>query len=286
MDRPVKLILVPYDSAHRDRRMGRGPAALLAAGLQERLQQDGTDLTVAEVHADSDFLAEIATTFELQRRTRHEVEGAQAVRALPITLSGNCNTGVIGSLAASPGDDVGLIWFDAHSEAETPESTTSGFLDGMGLAMALHRCWSAALDGVGSWSLDGLRSALIGVREISEAAGTLLHDAGVALVTPDQARRGQVDSVIDRFRSAGVRRIHLHVDLDVLDADVAGVANGYALPDGLSGDQLLALVERLSGAFPLSSASIASYDPDSDPGGVVASIGVEVAVRLARSGAG
>jgi arginase len=261
--------------------MGHGPEALLAAGLLERLARDGVPHSVTDVAPQGKFLAEIATTFDLQRGVRRRVEASLASGARPIVLSGNCNTGVAGSLAAHASDDVGLVWFDAHSDAETPETTTSGFLDGMGLAMALRCCWRAALGGVGDWALDGSRTALIGAREISPAAGELLRQQGVAVVGPADARKGAIGAAVDQLRASGARRIHLHVDLDVLDSALVGPANSYAMDDGLTIEQLVALIGRLGADFVVATASIASYDPEVDRSGAIAAAGVEIAALIA-----
>ena len=283
MAAPVELIVVPYDSALRETRMGRGPNALLRAGAAERLAGQRTDVHVTEVEPESEFQAEIATSIELQRGVRRGVEAAVAAGRRPITLSGNCNTGVVGSLAAHGAEPVGLFWLDAHSDAETPETTTSGFLDGMGLAMAMRCCWAAKLDEVGCWTLPGQRTALVGAREISDAAGRLLREHGVAIVSPEEARAGSLDHALDQLGSAGARRVHLHVDLDVLDSQLVGPANSYALPDGVTQAQLIELVETILGRFELASGSVASYDPDCDRSGKVAAAGLEVISRMATA---
>lgn len=279
----VRLILVPYDSAFREERMGRGPQALLASGIAARLQRDGLSVETIEVEPESGFQSEVATAFDLQRAVRRAAEAAAAAGRLPITLSGNCNTGVVGSLAAHGGEPVGLFWFDAHSDAETPESTTSGFLDGTGFAMALGCCWSAMLGSVGSWTLDGRRAALVGAREISPAARSLLSDKGVAIVSPEAARLGDLSHVVAQLRSAGAERVHVHVDLDVLDAEIVGPANCYALADGLTESQLLALLGEIAGGFQIASVSLASYDPQLDTSGRVGAAGAAVIDLLARA---
>lgn len=286
MSTAIRLIVVPYDSGVRDERMGKGPRALLSVGVAGQLERQGLSVEVAEVEAESGFLTEIATAFELQRGVRRAAEAAMAEGSLPITLSGNCNTGVIGSLAAHGSKVVGLLWFDAHSDAETPESSTSGFLDGTGLAMALGCCWSSMLSSVGSWKLEGRQVALVGAREISRPADKLLRDKGVAVVPPEQARRGELASAIAQLREAGVSQVHVHVDLDVLDCDAVGRANSFALPDGLSEAQLLRLIRHVGGGLDIASASVASYDPDVDTSGSVGAAGAEVVRLLATRGRG
>jgi arginase len=247
----------------------------------DRLAAADVQASVTEVAPDADFPAEIATAFELHRHVAGAVQQASAAGRLPITLSGNCNTGALGSLAAA-GGEVGLVWFDAHSDAETPETSTSGFLDGMALAMVLGRCWEAMLRDIGFRPLDGSRVALVGAREISPAAQQLLGEAGVAIISPAEARTDGVAAAIDQLRSAGVRRVHVHVDLDVLDSETVGPANSYALPNGLSTEQLSSALASVTREFDLVSVSVASYDPEVDRTGAVAEAGLEVIALLAK----
>jgi arginase len=283
MSDAVELIAVPYDSALRETRMGRGPNALLKAGLLERLQGQGVDAHVTSIEPREEFRAEIATTFELQRAVRTAVEASVKEGRRPITISGNCNTGVVGSLAAHGLEPIGLFWFDAHSDAGTPDSTTSGFLDGMGFAMALGCCWRSMIDSVGSWTLDGRRAALVGAREITPAAAVLLEERDVAIVDPQEARSGSLSRVFERFQASGVSRVHVHVDLDVLDPELVGPANSYALPDGLTEAQLLRSLTSILESFELASASVASYDPEVDIGGAVARAGLDAIAVLATA---
>jgi arginase len=283
MAHEVELIVVPYDSAQCEARMGAGPRALVGRGIAERLLSAGLAAHITEVEPTGEFRAEIATAVDLQCGVRRAIERAVRAGRRAITLSGNCNTGVVGSLAAHGDGEVGLVWFDAHSDAETPDSTTSGFLDGMGLAMALRCCFGPLLDRVGDWSLDGARTALVGAREISPAADALLRSQGVTIVAPEQARTGSLEGLFERFREAGMERVHVHVDLDVLDSERVGPANSYALPDGVTAEQLQRLLSAILERFELASASVASYDPAVDRSGKVAAAGLDVVALLAAA---
>lgn len=283
----ANIIVVPYDSAAREARMGLGPHALLKAGAEARLEDQGIACEVVEIEPEGRFQAEIATTFDLHRGVRKAVEAAKRQGRLPISLTGNCNTGVIGSLAAEEAEDVGLFWFDAHSDAETPESSTSGFLDGMGFAMMLGQCWRPMLRAIGARRLEGSKAALVGAREVSKPAGALLREQGVALVPPERARAlpapEALSEAVRQLKAAGVRRVHIHVDLDVLDPDLVGRANSYALPGGVTDAQLQDLLALILDEFELASASVASYDPRLDHDGAVAAAGLEVISRLAHA---
>src|SRR3954466_8136665 len=120
--------------------MGAGPEALLDAGIERALRERGHDVhtKLAELPSGA-WHAEIQTGFELMRMLSLAVRDAQASKRLPVILAGNCDT-AIGTLAGL-GTGVGVAWFDAHADFNTPETTASGFLDGTAVATITGRCW-------------------------------------------------------------------------------------------------------------------------------------------------
>jgi len=93
MTKRIALIVVAYDSGMRGARMGAGPEALLEAGLEGRLTDNGHEVEIVFVELPRDFFpAENQTAFELNRRVATAVSDAVAKGAFPLILSGNCNT--------------------------------------------------------------------------------------------------------------------------------------------------------------------------------------------------
>ena len=138
----IQLLLVPYDSGQRGWRCGAGPEHLVRAGLPAHLQRQGHIVTAIHIIEDDPAYrpAEIRTAFELARRLATTVRSARIAGHFPLVLSGNCNTAV-GTLCGLTPARRATFWFDAHGDCNTPETTTSGFLDGMGLAMTMGLCW-------------------------------------------------------------------------------------------------------------------------------------------------
>jgi arginase len=167
--RTITIFAVPYDSGYRDLRMGAGPEHLLSNGMEGVLAATGREIRSEVLQATIPFHAEIATAFELFGMLAKRVHEATASGRFPLVLSGNCNStvGVIAGLAgASPKEEVGLIWFDGHADFNIPETTTSGFLDGMGLAMAVGHCWAQMV------------RAVPGFRPVSEENVVLIGSRG------------------------------------------------------------------------------------------------------------
>jgi arginase len=136
----ISVVVVPYDSGHRGLRMGAGPEHLVEGGLAGALRTGGRGPSFATVHPEGDPPAEVATAFELHGLVSERVRGALAEGRFPLVLSGNCNASVGTISGAGPGG-LGIVWFDAHADFNTPETTTTGFTDGMGLAVAVGHCW-------------------------------------------------------------------------------------------------------------------------------------------------
>ena len=146
----IRIIQVPYDSGIRDQRMGRGPSHLIANGLAGRLQEIGESVTKISVETQSSFSTEVGTTFELQQEISNQVKIALAHNEFPLILSGNCSS-TVGALAGFDSRNLALIWFDAHGDFNTPETTTSGFLDGMALSVIAGNRWRKQFRAFNRW---------------------------------------------------------------------------------------------------------------------------------------
>jgi arginase len=262
---PVRLLAVPYDSGHRDRRMGAGPTDLLRAGAPDRLRSRGHAVAEQMIEPTSAWQAELATAFDLHRRVAAAVADARDVGELPLLLAGNCNTtlGVLAGLAAD-GRRIGLVWLDAHGDFNTPEEDTSGFLDGQGLAIVVGRCWRALAATVpGFVPLSEEHVILIGARDLTVDQTAVLSRSVVRWLPPEQARAADaLDAALgDLARRVDV--VHFHVDLDVHDPSIAP-ANSYAAAGGLSAEEVLAVLRHIAVRLPVVSATLASYDPSYD----------------------
>jgi len=258
----IAVLLVPYDSGRRAERMGRGPARILAA-IEPLLARSGHDLRTFEIAASSDFPAEIAAAFDLSASVAVRVRDLRGAGWFPLVLSGNCNTAV-GAVSGCGCRRTDVVWFDTHGEATTPETTTSGFLDGMGIAILTGACWRTMASSIpGFEPLAGKRITLIGSRDLETPEIDLLGRLGVP----------RLPSVTDSAPALapGSDGAYLHFDLDVLDPAEA-VTNRWSPPGGLTVDSLLDCVAAIRRRMPLKGAGIGSYDPayDSDGRGALA----------------
>ncbi|SDD81324.1 arginase family protein [Rhodospira trueperi] len=286
----VHIIECPYDSGRRDWRMGRGVPRLTEAVVLPTLADAGLTARRVTLRLENDETAEIAATFELQRRTAASIRQARRDGAWPFIVSGNCNVAAVGAVAGLDGDDIGVLWLDAHGDCETPETTESAFLDGMGLAMLTGQCWRRPLSMLpGLRPVPGPRVILAGARQLSDPERDLIDRTGITHVPVNALASGAATSLLaaslDRWRDAGVRRVYIHVDVDVLDPAVAP-ANPFNEPDGLGVEQVRDIIETLAHQFEIATAALTAYDPACDPEGKMPFAAAPIAERLIHAGIG
>ena len=252
--------------------MGAGPEYLLDNGLAAAVRPEDRRPSVTNVRHVIEPTAEVATAFELHALVSDQVRHTIAEGGFPLVLSGNCNTAAIGAMAGAGPEDLGIVWFDAHGEFNTPETTTTGFIDGMGLAIAVGRCWKAMAKGVPGFAPVPEENVVMAwVRELDGAEQERLDASEVAVVGAHLIEKlgfRALAAVLDDL-STRVGRVYVHVDLDVLDARKVGKANEFAAEDGPDAEELQAALGMVRDRFEVVAAGIASYDPTFDGNGRV-----------------
>ncbi|MCI0601800.1 arginase family protein [bacterium] len=272
----VTILNVPYDSGYRDTRMGRGPERILSVGLLQKLADAGIEVESEVIEAPVKFHTEVTTAFQLNRILAKRVHEATQKGRFPILLSGNCGCS-IGLMSGLP-QDSGVIWFDAHGDFNTPETTLSGFLDGMALAILTGKCWtslSSAIDGFRA--LPESKALLVGARDVDEEEGRLIQSSGLEWIRPQEMQQRFIPALVSlKSRTPAV---HLHFDLDVLDPALAP-ANQYVAPNGLTPNQLIDAAKLITDRFEITSICIAAYDPEFDPDAKAARVACDLILGL------
>ena len=286
----IQFLLVPYDSGRREWRMGRGPSFLLRHGVGSSIRALGHEVDAEYVEPSGvaspnpPASTEIATSFSLYRELAVRARAARTNGALPIVLGGNC--GVTLGASAADGGDVGVLWLDAHGDFNTPETTTSGFLDGMGLAALTGRCWRRMTAGIpGFCVVPDVNVILAGARDLDAPEEELLSESEVAVVRGPSIRAAGLAAALvpalDTLRER-VSRLHFHLDADVLDAKEAR-ANHYAAEGGLTIAELTEAARMAASRFEIVSVAVTSYDPAIDTNAVVpGAIGAALEALVSR----
>src|SRR3954462_15082954 len=283
------IIGAPIDLGAGRRGVDMGPSAIRYAGLEERLSALGVDCVdrgnvdagVAEATPDHDpcarFLPAIRGTCE---RIAELVGAALDEGRVPVVLGGDHSIalGTLGGLARRRGPGAGL-WLPRHGDLNTPATTPSGNVHGMPLAAALGR------GGPGfespAWTLPALvpeRVAVIGPRDLDPGERELIGALSLPVYTMSEVdRRGIEEVVTDALgRAAGAPFVHVSLDMDGLDPDVApGV--GTAVRGGLTYREAHLAMELVAESGLLCCLEIVEVNPILHQHNTTAALAVELA---------
>ena len=282
----ICLLSSPYYLGHRDVGMGAGPTAFLDAGLEAVLEGSGHDVTTDVLNFAGPVNHEVGASFLINRLQSEAVAAAMRSGSLPLMLAGNCNC-CLGMLSGLGISDVAVVWFDAHGDFHTAESSSSGFFDGMGLNIATGNSWKTLAGAIpGFRPVPELKVVLAGIRDLEPTEKALLDESRINVVPYEELRRkGILDGLVAQLDavSARVRDVYLHVDLDVLDPSVAPI-NSYQPEGGLQLEELLQCFELVGERFQVRAATVACYDPSMDPDGDGLRAGTRVISAMAEVG--
>jgi arginase len=284
----VAIIGAALDLGAGRRGVDMGPSAIRYAGLSDRLLGAGLEVEdrgnveapLAETRAAGDERARfLDAILETCGRIAGEVERARSDGLTPLVLGGDHSIaiGTLSGLAASGSG--GVLWLDAHGDLNTPETTPSGNVHGMPLAAVLGVCGeSFSNDGLRLPAVDPNRVALVGVRSLDPGEQALVRELGVAVYTISDLDRRGVEPVMDEAleRIGGGAFVHVSVDLDVVDPEVApGV--GAPVRGGLSYREAHLALELVAEAGVLDSLELVEVNPIRDHENTTAGLAVELA---------
>lgn len=275
----VTLIAVPYELDRLRYGVGRGPERLLETGAAEAIAASGATVDTQMVELTGDFSSETEACFELIRRVRERVDAAVEEGAFPVVLSGSCCLAALGVVAGLGERATGVVWFDAHADFNTPETATSGYLDGMGLAVLTGDAWQGMLSTVpDARPVPATAVVLAGARDKEEDETIRLRESEIRQVDAQElGSRRPLSQALEALEPEPTG-IYLHVDLDVLDAEEAQV-NVYSAAGGITAEQLGSRVEEVLQTGMVKALSLTAYDPECDVHGRVPA----VADRLLRA---
>jgi arginase len=280
-----RLIVVPYEVGALRMGVGRGPEHLLDAGAEGTLAGRGAGVTVETVELrdhdrDRSGASEAGAGFELIGLVASRVRSAIDDGAFPVLLSGSCFAG-LGMVAGIGEESPGVVWFDAHGDFNTPESTVDGYFDGMPVAILTGSAWPNLVEGVGATTVPESAVVLAGARDFDPLERARVDSSALRFLPPPR-----IDSDDSVAHAAAELEppptgIYLHFDLDVLDAGEARV-NIYSVDGGLTAAQLQAQVRSILDAHPVRGLSLTAYDPEVDDGDRVPPIAIRLLETLAE----
>jgi arginase len=265
----VDLVTVPYRYDERGEGLGAGPDALLTAGLPEQLRASGISLAGPhEAHLDPALREEGRTALNIGRLgadTARLVAAARRNGDGVLVLAGDDTAaiGVVSGLeqAAGAGTAVGVVWVDAHGDFNTPETSFSGILAGMPVAILAGLAgplWRNAAGLATPVATDDI--ILAGVRELDEKEEELIRSANVQVVPATELCDGDTFAeAVDRL-ARRCTLLYLHVDLDVLDPRFVPSASTPSA-NGVSIEELTAAMTTVMRTGTVAAVTISSLNP-------------------------
>jgi len=293
--RRIRILGVPLDLGASRRGVDMGPSAMRVAGLEARLEAlghlvtDGGNIRVeiAETQApgneNAHYLQQIAETCA---RTAEAVVETLEEGMTPLLLGGDHSLAA-GSVAGvaefyrRQNQKIGVIWLDAHSDINTPESSPSGNVHGMPLA-ALLGLEPEPLANIFGYApkIAAENTVLIGLRDIDSGERDNIRRAGVAEVYTmrDIDERGMRTVMEEALRAAGrgTAGYHVSLDMDWIDPeDAPGV--GTPVRGGATYREAHLAMEILADHGRLLSFEIVEVNPVIDEHNRTADLAVELA---------
>ena len=287
------IIGVLMDLGADRRGVDMGPSAVRVAGLNERLETLGYQVTDAGnipvrnpemlpiTDGKAKYLPEIAAACQ---KLADQVEAALEARSMPIILGGDHSIaiGSVGGLSAfhhKQGKRVGVIWFDAHGDMNTPDTSPSGNIHGMPFAAIL---------GHGAKELTEISGfapkvypedcVLIGARSVDPEEAVALKASGIRVITMRELDERGMSAVMDEAMWLASRRtagFHVTMDMDFVDPDFApGV--GTPVPGGPTYRESHLAMEKVADSGKMLSFELTEVNPVLDISNKTAELGVQL----------
>ncbi|WP_108587855.1 arginase [Paenisporosarcina sp. OV554] len=284
----ISLIGVPMDLGQNRRGVDMGPSAIRYAGVVERLQEIGHTVTdegniqiaAAEKAASPDTnLKNLKEVTDASTALANKIHDVMENGQFPLILGGDHSI-AIGTLAGL-GDryeNLGVIWYDAHSDINTGETSPSGNIHGMPLAVSI---------GLGHEKLVNIRGfapkikpenvVIIGARSIDPGEREIIKEQGIKVFTMHDIDKLGMTEIMDQtmwyLKDREVDGVHLSLDLDGIDP-IYTPGVGTPVPGGISYRESHLAMEMLFTFDMITSAEFVEVNPILDEKNKTADVAV------------
>lgn len=284
----MSIIGVPMDFGQSRRGVDMGPSAMRYAGAIQRLEalghevKDEGDITVEKFNTEDQMntnLRNLREVIESSTKLADKVSEVVAAKRFPLVLGGDHSI-AIGTLAglSKNYENLGVIWYDAHADMNTEETSPSGNIHGMPLAVSM---------GLGHEKLVNIHDyapkvkpeniVIIGARSVDPGERELIKEKGIKVFTMHEIDKLGMTEVMNQamwyLRDREVDGVHLSLDLDGLDPlYTPGV--GTPVPGGINYRESHLAMEMLASSNLLTSAEFVEVNPILDEKNKTADVAV------------
>jgi arginase len=228
----ISIVGVPSSAGSYAAGQDQAPTVLRSAGLIDALSASGL-----EVHDEGDLPVQIWRPDRHNPRAQNVGQVTESVRELTerlipllargdnlLVLGGNCTValGVVAALSRASADPVGLLYLDRNYDINTPESTTDGAIDWMGMAhaLALPGSLDVLVEVLGPRPLlEPDQVAWIGIEDrfATDWERAEARRLGLQVISSDAFAHDPVSSAVDSLKQLPIGPLAVHLDVDVLD---------------------------------------------------------------------
>lgn len=289
----VSIVGVPMDLGQIRRGVDMGPSAMRYAGLIEEIQDlgfevnDYGDITIHRSTTGSNQEQKLRNLKEIIKTSEElcrELDEILTRGGFPLVLGGDHSIS-IGSIAGIKKHyrELGVIWYDAHADLNTAETSPSGNIHGMSLATNLG-LGHPVLTKIGGYEpkIKPEHIVIIGARSIDEGEKQLIREKGIKVYTMHEIDRRGMTAVMEEtitYLKERTDGVHLSLDLDAIDPiDAPGV--GTPVLGGITYRESHLAMEMLAEAEMITSAEFVEVNPIIDHKNQTANIAVELITSL------
>jgi arginase len=280
----INLIQVPYHLGKKAIGMGLGPIRFMETNVVQKLQDYGHKLKIETIQLNKPFKDEISAIIDLNNLLKKVVQDGVKAGYFPLIIGGNCNT-CLGTLAGLNDPETGIIWFDAHGDFNTPETSPSGFFDGMPFAIATGQCYTDLWSQIADINpIKESYSLHIGGRDFDLEEQELLESSQVGVIRATDLKKRKYKErlipVLTELQSK-TKKIYLHIDIDIVDPQEAPGVD-YRSPNGLTSKEVIAIIKMISERFTIKAAALTAYNPTKDENSKTLNVGIDTMKALIK----
>jgi arginase len=289
----ITIIGMPMDLGQLRRGVDMGPSAMRYAGMVERLSnlnyevEDFGDITIGRpetVMKNQGSLRNLELVAEKSSLLAEKVDEVIKTGAFPLVLGGDHSI-AIGTLAgvAKHYRNLGVIWYDAHGDLNTEDTSPSGNIHGMPLAVSMGLGHKKLTELAGySPKVKPENIVIIGARALDDGEKILIREKGIKVYTMHEVDRLGMTKVMEEtiaYLKDKTDGVHLSLDLDGLDPrDAPGV--GTPVLGGISYRESHLAMEMLAEANIITSAEFVEVNPILDEKNKTATVAVALMASL------
>ncbi|MGF9966256.1 arginase [Bacillus rhizoplanae] len=272
MKKEVSIVGVPMDLGQTRRGVDMGASAIRYAGVVERIQNIGYNVEdLGDICIEREFqinenekLKNLEQVVKVCNELASKVDTIIEKKSFPLVLGGDHSI-AIGTLAgvAKHYKNLGVIWYDAHGDLNTEETSPSGNIHGMSLAASLGHGHPSLVNLYGEYpKVKKENVVIIGARSLDDGEKELIQKEGIKVFTMHEIDRMGMTAVMEETIAylSHTDGVHLSLDLDGLDPhDAPGV--GTPVMGGLSYRESHLAMEMLAESGMITSAEFVEVNP-------------------------